>query len=99
MNVTVMGYTMTQTLLTLKLFKSDEATYNKMLATVLAIEAQRGFKYKKINKPTAKGTNIKFVPIEDQQDLEAVEADLMERLGIDPDDIEKDTKGDASYAT
>ena len=65
--ITVFEFTKDYYLLTAKLKKDKPMSYLAGLLLIKSKELKRGYYAYKINKPTSKGTRIKFKPIESKE--------------------------------
>jgi hypothetical protein len=70
MECKVISYMRTYTMMDLKLFKLTPKVYEIAKIAAMIAELKRGFKMIRCNKPTKKGTSIKFVTIIDPKDVE-----------------------------
>lgn len=60
----ILGYQIEYPAFNKKLYDlCDGKIYKAMLAYALCDEASKGFRYKKINKATSKGTKVSFIPL------------------------------------
>lgn len=66
-DITVFEFTMDYGLLTAKLKKEKPMSYLAGLIMAKSDELKKGYYAYKINKPTSKGTSIKFKPLESQE--------------------------------
>ncbi|MBM7835929.1 hypothetical protein [Clostridium sardiniense] len=69
-DVQVMGYGMEFTLINLKLKNENQMMYDFVILDLYTSELSKGFKVKRINKTTRKGTKVNYESIKDRKDLE-----------------------------
>lgn len=77
--MSVIGYKKSWGVMDLDLYKNDIDLYNKYLAFAEIQEFNKGFKVKRINKATRKGTTITFEAIKSEDEYKSLKADIMER--------------------
>lgn len=79
-NCMIVSYRREISLLNSKLFKENLEQYNAIRDYVEIQEFNEGFKIKKVNKPTSKGTKITFEIIKDEEEYQKCYKDISTRL-------------------
>lgn len=69
-DVQVMGYGMEFPLINLKLKNENQMMYDFVILDLYTSELSKGFKVKRINKTTRKGTKVNYESIKGRKDLE-----------------------------
>lgn len=70
MAVICTGFTKTYPAINLHLKKSDEKGYDYTILLIYLSEIDKGFKVKRINKTSKKGTTVSYKLIKDAEDLQ-----------------------------
>lgn len=66
--IQVMGFSKTYPTVNLKMQREDKKGYDYAILVLHAIETENGFKVKKINKTTSKGTKVTYEVIKSEGD-------------------------------
>lgn len=68
--ISVQEYQIEYPTVNLKIRNSNERLYDYSILTLYTMECEKGFKVKKINKTTNKGTKVTFEPFKSKEDIQ-----------------------------